>query len=110
MRMRQCKRCGGNAVALQGPGGGPLCMGCIDRDGPHVEYICSIPGCGNQPVILAVVNDSGSAMVCGAHFKDIRDSVVSYLVVPPWLTEGKTYLTEDGDLELQIDLAPEDRP
>ncbi len=81
-------------------------MDCIDRDGPHVEYICSTPGCGNQPVILAVVNDSGSVMVCGAHFKDVRHAVVSYLVLPPWLTEGNAFLTDDGDLLLQVDLGP----
>ncbi len=86
-----------------------MCMDCIDPEGPPVEYICSVAGCGNQPVILAVTNDLGTAsvLVCGAHFKEIEDRVISHVELPTWLTEGSAYMVGEGDVVFQFDLGPE---
>ena len=108
MRFRECKRCGGHAVAVQGPSTGPVCMGCIDQEGPPHEYICSIRGCGNQPVILAVLkgDERATVLVCERHFNEVRDSVTSYLEVPPWLTEGEGFLAGDGGVVFQFEVGP----
>jgi hypothetical protein len=83
-------------------------MDCIDHDGPPHEYICSVTGCGNQPVILAVVEDGepASVLVCERHFNDIRSSVMSYLEVPPWLTDGNAFLAGDGGVVFQFEMGP----
>ncbi len=109
MSFRECKRCGGNAVAVQGPSTRPVCMDCIDHDGPPHEYVCSIKGCGNQPIFLAVVeNDSpSSVLVCERHFKDIKGSITSYLEVPPWLTKGNGFLAGDGGVVFSFEIGPD---
>jgi hypothetical protein len=85
-------------------------MDCIDPEGPPVEYICSVAGCGNQPVFLTVLDDVEvvSVLVCGVHFKAFEDSVVSSMELPTWLTNGSAYLTGNGDVVYHIDLGPED--
>lgn len=105
MRMRQCKRCGGNAIALQVPKIGPFCMDCIDRDGPDAEYICSVAGCGDRPTILAILNGDGTAvLLCERHFKENGRSVSSFMDLPPWLSEGIPFMNGDGEVVVQIDL------
>ena len=108
VRFRECKRCGGHAVAVQGPRSRPVCMDCIDQEGPLHEYVCSITGCGNQPIFLAVVETDGfaSVLVCERHFKDIKDVVRSYLEVPPWLTDGNAFLAGDGGVVFQFEMGP----
>jgi hypothetical protein len=84
-------------------------MDCIGSDGPSPEYICSIAGCGNQPVILAVLDNDGndSVLVCKDHFKEINGSIISYVELPAWLTDGKAFLTGDGDLVFHFDMGPD---
>jgi hypothetical protein len=84
-------------------------MGCIDPEGPPVEYICSVSGCGNQPVFLAVLDngEAASVLVCGVHFKEVEGSVLSYTELPAWLTNGSAFLTGNGDVVFDIDLGPE---
>ena len=108
IRFRECKRCGGHAVAVQGPNSRPVCMDCIDQEGPPLEYICSIAGCGNQPVVFAVLEDeeTASVLVCERHFKDIKGSVISYMELPAWLTDGNAFLTGDGDMVFHFDMGP----
>lgn len=108
MRIRRCKQCGGHAVALKGSASRSVCMDCIDRESPPVEYICSIAGCGQQPKILAVLEDKGSAcvLVCKGHFKDIKGSVISYMELPDWLTDGSALLSGKGDVVFHFDLGP----
>ncbi len=83
-------------------------MDCVDQEGPSVEYICSAVGCGRQPRILAVLEDRGSTpvLVCAGHFKEIRDSVISYVELPEWLTDGTARLTGEGDVVYYFDLGP----
>jgi hypothetical protein len=84
-------------------------MDCIDQEGPHHEYICSISGCGNQPVILAVVENpdsDASVLVCERHFRDIKGSVRSFLEVPSWLTDGNAFLAGDGGVVFQFEMGP----
>jgi hypothetical protein len=84
-------------------------MDCIDPEGPSHEYVCSIAGCGDQPVILAVLDNegAGSALVCKGHFSDIKGSVISYMELPQWLTEGKAFLTGEGDVVFHFDIGPD---
>ena len=84
-------------------------MDCIDPEGPPVEYICSVVGCDNQPVILAVVDDpeTASVLVCGVHFKELEDRVISHVELPVWLTEGRAYMVGGGDVVFNIDLGPD---
>ena len=83
-------------------------MDCVDQEGPSVEYICSAVGCDRQPRILAVLEDRGSTsvLVCAEHFKEIRDSVISYVELPEWLTDGSAWLTGEGDVVYHFDLGP----
>ena len=85
-----------------------MCMDCIDPEGPSVEYICSVAGCGNQPVILAVLDgeETASVLLCGVHFKEIKDRVISHVELPPWLTEGSAYMVGEGDVVFHFDLGP----
>jgi hypothetical protein len=84
-------------------------MDCIDPEGPPVEYICSVSGCGNQPVFLAVMEEEETVtvLVCGRHFKEIKGSVITYTELPTWLTNGSAYLTSNGDVVYHFDLGPE---
>ena len=109
MKFRRCKRCNGHAVALQGSASRPICLDCIDQEGPPVEYICSVAGCGKKPRILAVLKDewSASVLVCKGHFRNIRASVISYIELPEWLTEGSAMLSGEGDVVFDIELGPE---
>ena len=108
LRFRRCKRCGGHAAAIQGSASRPICIDCIDQEGLPVEYICSMVGCGKQPRILVVLEDKGSAsmLVCEGHFKDIKDSIISYLELPEWLTDGRALLSSNGDVVFHFDLGP----
>jgi hypothetical protein len=95
-------------VAIQGSASRPVCIECIDEEGPKVEYICSAIGCGKQPRILAVMEGEGtvSVLVCVGHFTEIRGSVISYIELPEWLTDGNTLLSGNGDVVFDIDLGP----
>ncbi len=95
-------------MAVQGHGVRPVCMDCVDQEGPSVEYICSAVGCDRQPRILADLKDMGSTsvLVCAGHFKEIRDSVISYVELPEWLTDGSALLTGEGDVVYHFDLGP----
>jgi len=101
-----CEECGGHATALQGSSERPVCMECIDHEGPLHRYVCSIAGCGNQPIFLAVVeNDtSSSVLVCERHFPDIKDRVRSYLDLPPWLTNGNDFHLGDGGVVFEFEV------
>jgi hypothetical protein len=59
-------------------------------------------------MVLAVVEDGGDAslMVCERHFSKIRDSVSSYLEIPPWLTDGNGFLAGDGGVVFQFEVEP----
>jgi hypothetical protein len=83
-------------------------MDCIDQEGPPVEYICSIVGCGKQPKILVVLEGKGtvSALVCVGHFREVEGSVISFIELPEWLTDGSALLSGDGDVVFDIDLGP----
>ena len=85
-------------------------MDCIDQDGSPHRYVCSIEGCGNQPVILAVVenDEPTSVLVCERHFPDIKASVTSYLEVPAWLTGGNGFLAGDGGVVFNFEVGPGD--
>ena len=96
-------------MAIQGSASRPICIDCIDQEGPPVKYICSFVGCDKQPKKLAVLEDKGSTsmLVCEGHLKEIKDSLISYLDLPEWLTDGSALLSGNGDVVLHFDLGPE---
>jgi hypothetical protein len=81
-------------------------MDCIDQDGPRHEYVCSVAGCGNQPLFLAVVDRDGPAslIVCEKHFPEIKDMVTSFLELPAWLTDGNGFLAGDGGVVFNFEV------
>jgi hypothetical protein len=101
-----CLECGGHATVLQGGGGKQVCMDCIDHQGPPHRYVCSIEGCGNQPIYLAVMAEEGSpsVLVCERHFPDVMDRIRSYLDLPPWLTNGNNFHLGDGGVVFEFDV------
>ncbi|MCK4300364.1 MAG: hypothetical protein KAX80_12560 [Planctomycetes bacterium] len=46
-------------------------------------------------------------LVCEGHLKEIKDSLISYLDLPEWLTDGSALLSGNGDVVLHFDLGPE---
>jgi hypothetical protein len=84
-------------------------MDCIDEEGPRHEYVCSVAGCGNQPLILAVVDRDGPAslIVCEKHFPHIKDEVTSFLELPAWLTDGNGFLAGDGGVVFSFEVGPD---
>jgi hypothetical protein len=98
-------------MALQGGVDRPVCMDCIEEDGPPHRYICSFAGCGNLPIYLAVVeNDvTSSVLVCERHFPKMKDDLTSYLQVPAWLTNGNDFHLGEGGVVFEFEMGPGDQ-
>jgi hypothetical protein len=111
-----CVHCGNHALALNGAGGMPVCILCLDRNDPYHRYICSIDGCPNMPIYLAVMEgrDTSSLLLCERHYNRVRGFLASFLEVPPWLLEVDDLHTDDEvvvfdfEFETGIDGPPED--
>lgn len=108
MTFLECDECGGHATALQGIEERPVCMDCLDDNGPVRRYVCSIEGCGNQPIFLVIVgNDTtSSVLVCEKHFRKVKDVITSYLEVPAWLTNSNDFLAGEGGVVFEFEMGP----
>ncbi|UCC92711.1 MAG: hypothetical protein JSW25_08615 [Thermoplasmata archaeon] len=109
MEFHECERCGGHALALQGIYDRHVCIDCIEEDGPAHRFICSIVGCRNQPIFLAVVESdkTASVLVCERHFRDVERKVTSYLQVPSWLTNGNDFHLGDTGVVFEFEVGPD---
>ena len=109
----KCGDCGDFALALvsDGPWERPVCMSCLergDREGADRRYVCSRTGCGNQPVYLASVEEGegGSLLLCEKHFREVSNSIRSYLEVPRWLTNDRDFVIDAEGVVFEFDLDP----
>jgi hypothetical protein len=52
----------------------------------------------NRPLFMAILKegDTSSVMLCGRHFAEVMDSILSYLEVPSWLVNADQ-IRLDGD-------------
>jgi hypothetical protein len=81
-------------------------MDCIDHEQPSHQYVCSVAGCGNQPIYLVVLenHETASALMCGRHFPAMKDRIVSYLDLPPWLTNGNDFHLGEGGVVFEFEV------
>jgi len=91
MEFMTCGKCGRHALALEGVGGEPVCIQCLDREDPYHHLACSAEGCVNRPSFMAVMRkgDASTVLMCERHLHEAGPAMTSYLPVPLWLVDAE---------------------